>query len=80
MNFVSKLLHTPTGKILLSIILGLGIASLFRTVCKGRSCVEYYAPSLEEMRDKVFKYDGKCYTYEPEQKNCDKTKEILVFK
>ena len=29
-----KFLHTQTGKIVMSILLGFGLASLFRTVCK----------------------------------------------
>lgn len=77
---LKRLLYTPTGKIILSIILGLGIASLFRTACKGRNCVAYYAPPLDEMKDQTFKYDGKCYQYEPNQVKCDKAKETLVFK
>ncbi len=77
---LSKLLHSPTGKIMLSIILGLGVASLFRTVCKGRNCAVYYAPPLDEMDGETFKYDGKCYTYEPSHVKCDKSKDILEFK
>lgn len=77
---LKRLLHTKTGKIVLSIILGLGIATLFRSSCKGRNCLVYYAPPLDEMKDKTFKYDGKCYTYEPKHVKCDKSKDIIHFK
>ena len=77
---LSKLLHSPTGKIMLSIILGLGIASLFRSACKGRNCVEYHAPPLDEVKDQTFKFNGKCYTYESSHVKCDTNKEMLEFK
>ena len=31
---LGKFVHTETGKYLMSILLGFGLASLFRTVCK----------------------------------------------
>ena len=34
-----KFLHTQTGKIVMSILLGFGLASLFRTVCKNNNCL-----------------------------------------
>ena len=37
---------------LMSVILGLGIASLFREVCKNKRCIEFHAPPLEELKDK----------------------------
>ncbi len=36
---LSKFFHTTTGKYLMSIILGLGLASLFRKVCKDKNCL-----------------------------------------
>jgi len=36
-----NLLHTPRGQIVLSIILGLGLATIFRRVCKGNDCFRF---------------------------------------
>ena len=44
-----RLLHTETGRIIISIVLGLGIASLFRKVCKDRSCIAFRAPPLKDL-------------------------------
>ena len=74
-----KFVHTHTGKMLMSVILGLGIASLFREVCKNKRCIEFHAPPLEELKDKVYKFDNKCYKYEPTQTKCDKTMRIVAF-
>ena len=76
----SKLLHTSTGRYMLSIILGLGLATLFRATCKGKNCVVYNAPPLEEIEGKTFKFDGKCYKYEPTAVSCQTDKEAITFK
>lgn len=74
---LGKLIHTQTGKYVLSIILGFGLASLFRTVCKGKNCLVFEAPPIEEIHDKVFKYNDKCYKYEPTATKCDTSKKII---
>ena len=74
---LGKLIHSKTGKYVLSIILGLGLASLFRSVCKGKNCIILEAPPLEEINDKVYKYNDKCYKYELEVTKCDTSKKIL---
>lgn len=79
MAVISRLLHTTTGKYLLSVILGLGIASLFRSVCSGRNCDVYSAPPREEIDEKVFKFDGKCYAYTPKHVKCDNKKKIVAY-
>ena len=52
---IKKFLHTTTGKYLMSIILGFGLASLFREVCKGKNCLIFHAPPLDEIEDKIYK-------------------------
>ena len=44
---LEKYIHTRTGRIILSIVLGLGVASLFRSVCKGRNCILFHAAPIE---------------------------------
>lgn len=67
MNF----LKTDRGKIVISCILGLGLASLFRKVCKNDNCIIINAPPEEAIKDKVFKSEDKCVTYEKEETKCD---------
>ena len=74
-----KFVHTHTGKILMSVILGFGIASLFREVCKNRRCIIFKAPPLAELKDKVYKFDNKCYKYTTKQTKCDKSKKTVRF-
>ena len=52
---LEKFVHTERGKIIMSIILGFGLASLFRTVCKDKNCLIFHAPPLDDFRDKIEK-------------------------
>ena len=76
---LNKLVKSTTGKYIMSILLGIGLASLFRSVCKGKNCVIYHAPPLEEIENKTYKFDGKCYKFERISRKCDPKKQILTF-
>ena len=76
---MTKFIKTKTGRALMSILLGFGLATLFRKVCKGKSCVTNYACPVEEMHDKIFKYNKKCYKYTPNNAKCNKKKHIYDF-
>lgn len=78
--FLRKLLHSTTGKYVMSVILGLGIATLFRNFCVGKDCIVRYAPPKEEVEGKTFKHDGSCYQYVPESISCDSNNEVLDTK
>lgn len=57
------LLKTKTGKIILSILWGLGLACIFKKVCSGRKCIVYKAPLPNNIISNVYMHDGKCYKY-----------------
>lgn len=80
MNLLSKM-KTPSGKIIMSILLGIGLATLFRSVCDDESCIEYVAAQPKEFKSKVIRNNGKCYTYNVETTDCnsDKNKQKLKF-
>ena len=63
MVHLGKFVHTQTGKYIMSIILGFGLATFFRAICKGNHCIEFHAPPLEEIENKIYKYDNKCYKF-----------------
>jgi thiosulfate reductase cytochrome b subunit len=77
---LGKFVHTETGKILMSILLGFGLASLFRKICKDRECLIFHAPSLDDFKDKIYKNDsGKCVKYNPIQSKCNMNAKIVDF-
>ena len=51
---LKRLIYSDVGRIVISIILGLGLATLFRKVCKERDCLVFHAPKLD--KNKKSKY------------------------
>jgi len=78
--YLGKFVHTQTGKIIMSILLGFGLASLFRRVCKNKDCIIFHAPPLEEFKDKVYKNgNGKCVKYNYVATKCNPNAKIVTF-
>lgn len=77
---LGKFVHSKTGKIIMSILLGFGLASLFRTVCKDKDCLLFYAPPLEKIKDKIYKSGNKCVKYSPVSTKCDSNKKTVEFR
>ena len=75
-NF-KRLLYSPLGQILISILLGLGIATLFRKACNSKNCLVFKAPPMDKVDKQVFKYNDKCYTFNKSMQSCDKNKKIV---
>jgi len=75
--FIQTFINSKNGKIILSVILGFGIATLFRESCKNRNCLIFHAPSIQTVKNKIFSYDNKCYTYIEKHAHCDANKKIL---
>jgi hypothetical protein len=73
MNF-KRLLYTDLGRRFLSIILGLGLATLFRKVCTDKNCIQFNGPIISDLEGKIYKSGDKCYKYSTEPDNCDSTK------
>ena len=79
-NNIIKSMKTDIGKIILSIILGFGLASLFRKSCESRNCLKFYAPSFKEINDNIYKYDNKCYKFKEHSVKCNgKNKKQVRF-
>ena len=78
---ITRFLHSHTGRTMMSIILGLGIASLFRQTCKGTNCILMRAPPIATISNNIFKYPSsdKCIKYDIIPLKCDKTKKIYQY-
>jgi hypothetical protein len=61
----------------MSALLGFGLATFFRTVCKGKNCMIVEAPPLDQIENKIYKFNGKCYTYTPTTTKCNNKKETI---
>ncbi len=74
MDRVREFLKRKESKIILSIIWGLGLATMFRQSCKNRNCIIVKCPKYDEIVKHQFKYDGddSCYKYRSVMVKCDK--------
>ena len=75
--YLDKFVHSHTGKIIMSILLGFGLATFFRAVCKGKQCRIISAPPMEEIDDQIYKFDNKCYKLEKDAIKCEKNRNTI---
>ncbi len=76
---ITNALHTQKGGIVISMLLGLGLASLFRRVCNDRNCLVFKAPSIEEVTTNIYAYGDKCYNFKPHSVKCGSVEKQVLF-
>jgi len=74
---VKQIINSKEGKYIISVILGLGLATMFREVCKDKTCMVFKAVGEKEIKDKIYKHDNKCYKYSLKSSSCNKNKQII---
>ena len=77
--YLRRLIYSNIGKYIISILLGLGLATLFRKVCNDRNCIVFKAPNLNKIKDQIFKFGNKCYKYTESIESCDLNKKQVNF-
>jgi hypothetical protein len=75
MSKLKRILNSKTSQTIISIILGLGLASIFKMSCDSRSCLVYNAADLSEKN--IIKYNEKCYEAKEKIETCDNSKRII---
>jgi len=73
----TDIFKTKAGVILISIIWGLGIAALFKQVCKGKDCMKFTAPNHKDINNNTFLFNNKCFKYSPDIINCNHNSNIV---
>jgi hypothetical protein len=74
---VRRLLNTDMGQVLISILLGLGLATMFRQVCEGKNCLIFNGPVINEIDGKIYKFGEYCHKYKLNAVSCNPTKKII---
>ena len=69
---LQKVIHTKFGQIVISIILGLGLASIFRKACDEINCLNFVAPKASEVEKTVYKHGNNCYKFKAMTQPCNK--------
>ena len=78
-NFLYSIQHTELGKYIISIILGIGLASLFRKSCEGRTCMVFRGPSMDEIRKNTYKHGDKCFSFKEQSVKCGTVEKQIEF-
>ena len=69
---IIKIFRDPKSKIVISIILGLGLATMFRKSCVGRKCIVIKGPKSKDVQGHVYRIEDSCYKYVPHVVKCGK--------
>jgi hypothetical protein len=69
-----RIMSDQFGAIMVSVILGLGLAAIFRRVCDGDGCIVIRAPNQKELDEHVYRVgsgdEAACYRYTPNVVPC----------
>jgi hypothetical protein len=63
-------MKTKEGKIFTSIVLALGIACMLRISYQDTNMIIIKGPPIEQVEDKIFSFDSKCYSYKTVATSC----------
>lgn len=77
---IQRLLNSPMGRMIISILLGLGLATLFRKVCADGSCLQFDGPVINEVDGKTYQFGEYCYKYELEPSICDSKRKTVQIR
>jgi hypothetical protein len=67
---ISNIMNTEYGSVIISVVLGLGLASFFKKVCKDGRCVIIKGPPINEVNKNIYKINEECYKYTPFATKC----------
>ena len=76
---LKNIIKSKVGKIIMSIILGLGLATIFRGYCYEKKCLVFLSKKPKNIENKIFKEDNKCYKYKLKSTSCESKKKKVRF-
>lgn len=60
---MTSIVNDRFGAIIISVILGLGLAAIFRATCHGDNCIVVKSPPRDQIDKHVYRIDDQCYKY-----------------
>jgi hypothetical protein len=54
----------------ISFMMGIGIAAMFRPLCKGPDCVVMRGPPVQDVRNSVYQFGKRCVEFRPTTIEC----------
>jgi hypothetical protein len=65
-----QIMQIPGMAALISLVLGFGIAAMFRPLCKGADCLLVRGPPVHEIADAVYQFGKKCVEFQAKPMEC----------
>jgi hypothetical protein len=75
-----SLMENPWLAAFVSFMIGFGIASMFRPMCREGECIVLHGPPVKDVVDKVYQMGEKCVEFTTEVVPCPKNGEGEVVK
>jgi hypothetical protein len=73
-----KVMEVPGIATLISFVLGVAVAAMFRPVCKGPECVVVRGPPVQDIRDAVYQFGSRCIEFKTKTVECPKNGTVPV--
>jgi hypothetical protein len=73
-----RVMALPYFGLVLSALLGFGVAALLRPVCRGDACTLERAPPVSATRNKVFQYGDRCVEFKARPVPCAGRRPVLA--
>jgi len=71
-------IHTDFGKYIISFILGVGLASIFRKSCSNKNCLDFRGPHHLDIIKPTYGFNDGCYKFKEKAISCNtRTKQVL---
>lgn len=70
MSILKDFMSNNVGCIVVSVLLGLGLATMFHKVCVGRDCVIVKGPSVDYVTRHIWRSGQDCFKYKVQKVKC----------
>ena len=76
---LKHMINSPRSRIVIALLLGFGLSTLFRKSCTDSDCMEFKAPPMDKINGQMYEYNTKCYTFESKSADCVKGRKTVKF-
>lgn len=73
-----SIMEVPGLAALISLVLGFGLAAIFRPLCKGPECVVLRGPAVGDIKGSVYQFGSKCVEFDAAPIECPKGNTVPV--
>jgi hypothetical protein len=77
MIHIERLLNTQLGIFFISVLMGLGLATLFRKTCTDENCIVFNGPVISEIDGKTYQFGEMCYQYKLFPSKCEPIRKTI---